>query len=278
MRISIFEKTRDRSTTWSFFLRDVFWILVATLGTAFFLKMFVLEAFRIPSASMANTLQVGDYLLVNKLSYGIHTPRFEPISAGFFPSIHLPLFRSVRRGDVIVFEYPGDRNEVHHNGSSNYIKRCIGLPGDTITIRNEVVWVNGLRTNHPSEASPSSPFSFVEDFGPVVVPSRGMRVILSDSTVNDWRTILIREGHSVAVNGEGVVMLDGAPADHAIITQNYYFVLGDNRTNSQDSRHWGYVPEQNIIGEALMVYWSWESIRDGNRMHVRWDRIGTIIK
>jgi signal peptidase I len=278
MRLSFFNKKRDRSAGWSSFLRDVFWILAATLGTAFFLKMFVLEAFRIPSASMANTLQVGDYLLVNKLSYGIRTPRFEPISAGVIPSFRLPFFRSIRRGDVVVFEYPGDRNEIHSNGSINYIKRCIGLPGDTIEIRNEVVWVNGLPINHPSASSPPSPYSFVEDFGPVVVPSKGMRVPLSDSTMDEWRTILVREGHSVAVNGDGVVMLDGDPADHAFITQNYYFVLGDNRTNSKDSRHWGFVPEQNIIGEALMVYWSWEPIRDGNRMHVRWDRIGAIIK
>lgn len=262
----------------SSFWRDIVWIIVATLATAFVLKMFVLEAFRIPSASMANTLQVGDYLLVNKLAYGIRIPRLETASASLLPSFQIPMFRSIHRGDVVVFEYPGDRNELHPEESVNYIKRCVGLPGDTIAIRSGAVFVNGRRMILASESRHSAEPISAEDFGPVVVPFAGMRVDLSDSTLDTWRTMLMREGHAVAMNSDRVVVLDGIATREAVIGQDYYFVLGDNRANSRDSRHWGYVPQRNIIGEALVVYWSWESNGTGDRMHIRWDRVGKLVR
>jgi signal peptidase I len=106
-----------------------------TLLVALVLKLFVVEAYRIPSTSMENTLQVGDFLLVNKLAYGLHTPRRIPFTSTSLSSFTLPLFRGVHRGDVVVFEFPGGRDEVKPSESVNYIKRCIGLPGDTVEIR-----------------------------------------------------------------------------------------------------------------------------------------------
>jgi signal peptidase I len=235
------------------FWRDIIWIVAATIATAFFLKMFVLEAFRIPST-------------------------FDQTFASLLPSLQSPMFRSVRRGDIVVFEYPGERNELRPEERVDYIKRCVGLPADTIMIRNGELTVNGRRMVLPSELGASAETLSSEDFGPVVVPFAGMRVELSDSTIDTWRTFLMREGHTVAVNGDRAVILDGTTAHQAVVAQNYYFVLGDNRTNSRDSRHWGYVPQQNIIGEALVVYWSWEPTGGGDRMHVRWDRVGTFVR
>lgn len=272
--------------------RDVVLVVVYTLATAFLLKTFVVEAFRIPSASMENTLQVGDFLLVNKLAYGLRTPRFESPSAVIIPSVRIPLFRSVRRGDVIVFEFPHPPNEFDAGGRVNYIKRCVGVPGDTVAIRNGIVFVNGeriLSPTHGREEWRSSSHSsrqifpphrgFTEtEYGPIVVPFKGMEVTLDGSTIDQWRDLIAREGHSVAANEEGRVLIDGEFAGQYRVEQDHYFVLGDNRSNSHDSRHWGFVPEENIVGEALFVYWSWRQSEADGPMQIRWDRVGTLIR
>jgi len=282
---------RENRTRW----RDIVLVVVYTLATAFVLKTFVVEAFRIPSASMENTLQVGDFLLVNKLAYGLRTPRFETSSAVLLPSIRIPLFRSVRRGDVIVFEFPRRPNDLDLNERVNYIKRCIGMPGDTVLIRNGMVFVNGARVLSPVHSRsdwrpshsiddgghrifpPGSGFTETE-YGPIIVPFKGMEVAVDGTTLSRWRDLIMREGHSVAANDEGRVMIDGEFVERYRVEQDHYFVLGDNRSNSHDSRHWGFVPEENIVGEALFVYWSWRQSEPDGPMHIRWERVGTLIR
>jgi len=273
--------------------------ILITLLAALVLKLFVVEAYRIPSTSMENTLYVGDYLLVNKLSYGLHTPRRIPLTATPFSSFTLPLFRSVHRGDVIVFEFPGNRNEVKPSESVNYIKRCIGLPGDTIEIRSGNVFVNRIQTSFPlhgrrtmhtggntlrrnAEMFPeSSNFSDV-DYGPVVVPKRGDILKIEPASLSLWSIFIEREGHTIQFRAD-TLLIDGTQEFSYRVQQDYYFVLGDNRDNSMDSRYWGFVPADHLVGEALFIYWSWDpevpvySISE-KFSTIRWDRIGTLIR
>ena len=279
----------------SFFKTLLFTILVA-----FFLKIFVVEAFRIPSGSMENTLLVGDFLLVNKLAYGVKTPRYAPFTNLAIPSFTLPLFRDVRRGDVVVFEFPGSHGGELPSGPEYYIKRCIGLPGDTINIRSGYVMVNGREVLLPSHARSSVIAGPIEydasdlgqstrrsidgnNFGPTIVPKKGDEILLTLTTMNSWKNLIEREHHSLGISPGGAVLVDGAEASSYVVERDYYFMLGDNRGNSLDSRYWGFVPDDHILGEALLLYWSWDSERPGDETHsqsasVRWNRIGTLIR
>ena len=183
--------------------------------------------------------------------------------------------------------------------SVNYIKRCIGLPGDTIEIRLGKVFVNGIETGFPlsgrntthpidnafrqnAEMFPDgSAFSDV-NYGPVVVPKRDDILKIDPATFSRWYMIVEREGHTVQFNA-GTIFIDSAATSRYRVQQNYYFVLGDNRDNSMDSRYWGFVPDDHLIGEALFIYWSWDpeipvySISE-KYSTIRWNRIGTLIR
>jgi signal peptidase I len=164
---------------------------------------------------------VGDFVLVNKFAYGASTPRFLPVLGSRLPVLRLPAPGSPRRGDVIVFYAP--------DGSPPrlYVKRLVGLPGDTVMLRGGALIVNGQKIPSPPSAKPAQ--TPVPDFGPVVVPAAGGRIL--------------------------------------------YFVLGDNRDDSLDSRAWGFVPFDRVVGRAMMIYWS----VDG-RTGIRWGRPGTVIR
>ena len=274
-------------------------IILITFLAALGLKLFVVEAYRIPSTSMENTLQVGDFLLVNKLAYGLHTPRRIPFTAISLSSFTLPLFRNVHRGDVVVFEFPGSIYEVTPSESVNYIKRCIGLPGDTVEIRSGKVFIDGRETSFPlhgrstthptdnafrqyAEIFPEgSAFSDV-NYGPVVVPKRGDVLKINPAALSRWRIFIEREGHTVQTSANAI-LIDGEATSSYRVERNYYFVLGDNRDNSMDSRYWGFVPSDHVIGEALFIYWSWDpeipvySVSE-KYSTIRWNRIGTLIR
>jgi signal peptidase I len=288
------ESKSTRVRTLVEYLRTV----LITLVVALFLKAFVVEAFRIPSGSMEATLHVGDFLLVNKLAYGIRTPRFIPLTNFTLPTWYAPIFRSVQRGDVIVFEFPGTGGVAGGREPVNYIKRCVGLPGDVVEIRDGQVFVNGVRFDFPPTAIPASAGGsshlrhFVspwgedytgERFGPVQVPKKGDRVTITAENLPRWSAVLQGEGHRLGLDAAGSVLIDGKPAAEYVVQRNYYFVMGDNRGNSLDSRAWGFVPEDHLIGEALLVYWSWDpevAFSDiWNKLKsIRWERIGTIIR
>ncbi len=274
--------------------------ILFTLLIALMLKTFVVEAFRIPSGSMENTLLVGDFLLVNKLAYGLRTPRYVPLTNVAIPSIALPALKSVQRGDVIVFEFPGERSRRENQESVNYIKRCIALPGDTLEILTGRVFVNGRELTVPANAKATNGFKsphwqrsyrlfppgagFTEGrYGPLNVPRQGDVITLDASTFDRWRTFITREGHSLRLTPGGKVLLDDMELSTYTVERNYFFVMGDNRENSLDSRYWGFVPESNLIGEALVVYWSWDpDIVLSNFVDkagsIRWGRIGTLIR
>lgn len=273
--------------------------VLVTLLIAFTLKAFVIEAFRIPSASMEDTLLVGDFLLVDKFLYGIRTPRYVPLTKVAIPTLSLPPFKSIERGAVIVFEFPGDGDRIENPEGVNYVKRCIGLPGDTIELRGSKVFANGDELALPAHARssvgnhrywrrnyhlfpPGAGFT-EEHYGPLWVPKRGAVIELNESNFDQWRTFIVREGHRVRMDIDGIIYIDERKQNRYVVERNYYFVLGDNQDNSLDSRYWGFVPENHIIGEALMIYWSWDPDIPASSFweklkSVRWDRISTLIR
>jgi signal peptidase I len=189
------------------------WENVKQIGLAVILaliiKTSVVEAYKIPSGSMEDTLLIGDFLLANKFIYGARLP---------LVNYRLPSFTEPDRGDIIIFIYPVDR-------VTKYIKRCIGLPGDTIQVRNKKLFVNGARYEDPT-------FSKYMDTTRTGIPR-------------------IRPRGRGGRDGRDNFGPFTVPPDS-------YFMMGDNRDNSLDSRFWGAVHRDLILGEAMMVHWSWD--------------------
>lgn len=286
--------------TWRSKVREYTETILITILVAFFLKTFVVEAFRIPTGSMEQTLLVGDFILVNKFIYGASSPKFIPFTDVSLPYVRLSHLRKPARGDVIVFEFPGERDEAHPRVLVNYVKRCVAVPGDTLEIIDKVLFANGSRFLEPDGVRFDTPAArpkekpnnrtfprhsgFNEDnYGPVEVPERGTVVPLSRDNIQQWKTFIEREGHTVQYGLQGKILIDGREADSYVVERDYYFVMGDNRDNSLDSRFWGFLPDENIVGQATLIYWSWEqdiafmSLLD-KFGSVRWDRIGNIIR
>ncbi len=281
-------------------LRNYAELLVMTILAALFLKFFIVEAYRIPTSSMENTLLAGDFVLVNKFIYGARTPRYIPFTSVHVPSIQLPVLSPVRRGDVVVFEFPGNYIEGRQHEVINYVKRCIALPGDTLSIVNRVVRVNGTpipppyrgradrllvypRGFHDYRIFPRGAAFNEDNFGPIVIPGAGTEVFLTAGSINQYQELIEHEGHSVALRGSSEVLIDGTPTSMYHVQCDYYFMMGDNRDNSLDSRFWGFVPADLIIGKAFMIYWSVDEHRASTALidhfgSTRWDRIGSIVQ
>lgn len=295
------QKAVDRKSVIVRLVIDYAKTVFLTLLVALVLKSFVLEAFRIPSGSMENTLIVGDFVLVDKLAYGLRLPRTIPLtSIPLHPEVFLP-WGSVGRGDVVVFEYPGEVNLTNSDRQAHYVKRCMGLPGDTIRIHEGGVFVNNTEMTAPPYGKLSDRFETgdrrygttrgvlegrgftEEEFGPLVVPKRGSIIQLNVGNFDEWRRFILREGHRIHLGANEAVYVDDQPVTTYTVERDYFFMLGDNRHNSLDSRFWGFVPEENLIGEALLVYWSWDPEipvmhAEGKMKSIRWGRIGTLIR
>ena len=190
-------------------LREYFESIVIAVILALFIRTFVVQAFKIPTGSMEETLLIGDHLLVNKFVFG---PAPTAAERALLP------IGTIKRRDILVFKYPEEPDR-------DFIKRVIGLPGETVELREKKVYINGTALDEPyvhfltAPAGPSefhevTSFDVRERFGPVTVP-----------------------------------------ADH-------YFMMGDNRDNSQDSRYWGFLPRENIKGKSLVIYWSYQAERE----------------
>ncbi len=217
--IELKKNTKEKSA-----LREYTEAILIAFAVALFVRTFVVQAFKIPSGSMLPTLQVGDYLLVNKFIYGIKIP--------FKHTTLIPL-SSPKRGDVIVFRYP-------ENEKLDYIKRVVATPGDKLEVRAKQLYINGQEAEDnrswlekPNEILPKTESSR-DNFGPIIVP------------------------------------------------EGKFFVMGDNRDNSYDSRFWGYVKEDQLVGKAFILYWSWDlhaPLLSAKRWtSIRWKRLGDIIK
>src|SRR5262245_12810113 len=189
-------------------LREYFESIVIAVILALFIRTFVVQAFKIPTGSMENNLLIGDHLLVNKFALG-------PTATGLERAL-LPM-KPIRRGDVIVFKYPEEPDR-------DFIKRVIGLPGETLEVRDKKVYINGKPLDEP----------YVHFLAPPSV-----------SEYNEVTSFDVRERYGPVT----------VPADQ-------YFMMGDNRDNSQDSRYWGFLSKELIKGRAVVIYWSYESGRE----------------
>lgn len=335
----------------------VFAVIAATIIRGLFI-----EAYTIPTGSMERTLLVGDFLFVSKVNYGARTP-ITPIAFPFahhtmpiintkaywdgiqLPYYRLPGFGKVERYDVVVFNYPMDADAPLNrpvDKRENYIKRCMGIPGDTLKLVGAQVFVNGKPADLPkmsqtqyyvktdgsdfnpkaledikadvervttdeyvitmpkAEVEKIKAFSNVkmvtpviaeqktfeqqvfpgdphlvwnqDNFGPVIIPKKGWTVKLDSLSFPIYRrAIEIYEGNKLEVKGNDI-MINGQKTDSYTFKMDYYWMMGDNRHNSLDSRYWGFVPEDHIVGKALFVWMSWDDT--ASLFHkIRWERL-----
>jgi signal peptidase I len=183
-------------------LREYFESIVIAVILALFVRTWVVQAFKIPTGSMENNLLIGDHLLVNKFV-------FAP-SASAAERVLLPM-SGIRRGDVVVFKYPEDPER-------DFIKRVIGLSGETLEVRDKKVYIDGQPLDEP--------------YVHYLQPAGGQHEFTSFDVRDRYGPVSVPEGH--------------------------YFVMGDNRDNSQDSRYWGFLPKHYVKGKALLIYWSYD--------------------
>ena len=348
-------------------LREWIEALLFAVIAASIIRGFVLEAFTIPTSSMEKSLLVGDYLFVSKYHYGARTP-ITPLS---FPLVHnkmplfggdsyidavqlpyyrFPGFSEIKRRDVVVFNYPQDENHPVDK-RDNYIKRCVAMPGDTFSIVNRRVHINGqpeqwmrtfqfayiVRTNgtgfsdralrrhditdfrkydattyelymtrsaaeaignmrHVERIQPKiepknrfkpeiypyyKPLPWnVDNYGPLVIPRQGMTVTMNEKNYHLYgRCIRDYEMPDKKLEFKnGKTFLAGNPIEKYTFQMNYYFMMGDNRHNSKDSRYWGFVPENHIVGKAVLTWFSVDQNATSLGEKIRWERIGAKIE
>lgn len=248
--------------------REYFESAVVTVIMALFGMTFIVQAVKVPTGSMQNTIMIGDHLLVNKFI--------------FAPGQSLPFLpqREIKRGDIIVFKYPAttfNKDEVERPDNrkifTNYVKRVIGLPGDRISLRGHDVIVNGE-----------------------VVRERRIGVVDDDKNHKDAPLEPLIDPVPPRQSGELYDVYYSSDADQTpryevfqggdeiVVPPASYFVMGDNRDNSQDSRFWGFVPRDHVIGRAMFVYWSYDESAPVTTFIVdffkntRWTRTGTLVK
>jgi signal peptidase I len=246
------------------------WTRSILIAVALFLvvRAFLVEAFKIPTSSMEGTLLVGDYLLVNKAVFGAEVPLL---------GLRLPAWRDPNRGDVVVFHPP-------HEPLKNYVKRVVGVPGDTLEMREKTLFVNGreMQEDYVRHFDRRGDATHVDmrwqrtyllaveaDPDPTYGESDGGSAYGSGSSAYDYRSS--RERYRPSRDNWGPIS----------IPEDSYFVLGDNRDNSEDSRYWGFVDRRSIRGQPWRLYFSYDRTSESGRpwfQAVRWARLGQVVR
>jgi signal peptidase I len=358
------KKKKEKSEIKSWFNAILFAVIAATI-----LRTFLIEAYTIPTSSMEKSLLIGDFLFVSKVSYGPRVP-MTPIA---FPLVHhtLPFtqktpaylkwiqlnyyrmkgFGDIERNDCVVFNYPADdalHPERPIDKKENYIKRCVGIPGDVLEIKNTDLYVNGepqtitekmrnqfryyvktdgtlfsertlnkyniyegqilsrngdyelmlndqsleaikrftyvkkvekividkgIKVNSPELIFPEDNFNWnLDNFGPIKVPQKGSQVDISTDNIELYRRIIeTYENNKLEVIDNEIYINDNLASSYTF-SMNYYWMMGDNRHNSLDSRYWGFVPEDHVVGKALFIWMSWDKNKTGINK-IRWNRL-----
>ncbi len=361
------KKTLKKSTTREWTEAIIFAVVAATL-----IRTLFIEAYTIPTPSMERSLLVGDFLFVSKVNYGPRLP-MTPVAFPFahhtmpligtkaywdglkLPYYRLPGLSDIKKGDVVVFNYPMDADSPLNrpvDKRENYIKRCQGTPGDTLSVLGAQVYVNGkMAPNPPGEQidytvttsgmdlnpqikddlnvseydnvpyptmtkeaantlkgysnvksitpnikqrgasdtqNPVFPTKYpihyaltdklpdykwnVDNFGPIIIPKKGWTVKLDSLTFPLYeRAIEVYENNKVQIVGKDI-LINGQKTDNYTFKMNYYWMMGDNRHDSEDSRFWGFVPEDHIVGKALFIWMSWDD-KASFLGKIRWSRL-----
>lgn len=350
------EKPKSKLREWTDAI--VFAVIAATI-----IRWLIMEAFTIPTPSMEKSLLVGDFLFVSKLHYGARTPA-TPLQVPLthqtiwgtsipsyldwiqLPQFRLPGFSHVKKGDVVVFNHPTEL-QYPVDLKTNYIKRCVGVAGDTIRVTDMQVYVNGKTEANPpkmqfkyfiktdenlnnrifdkydiTEVYPMSggylvftmpevakeleTLSFIKSvqvieesegvgeariypdasklpwntdyWGPIVIPAKGMTIPVNDETLTKYGYVIqFYEYNDEVKIADGKLEIDGQPVTSYTFKQDYYFMMGDNRHNSEDSRFWGFVPADHIVGKALFIWMSIDP-NGGFVNKIRWSRLFNLIK
>ncbi len=359
-RVEAFKQNHPKSAGREWLDAIAFAVIAATI-----IRWFFIEAYTIPTSSMEKSLLIGDFLFVSKVNYGPRVPN-TPLSFPFahnkmpilgtksylewinLPYMRFPGFETIEKGDIVVFNFPEDK-ERPVDKRDNYIKRCVGTPGDSLQVEKSQLYVNGeAATNRPTyqyrymvktNGNPI-PRDYIEDelnirkwgyvnrkagkyhiwttknlinriknleyvqkverkiqpsgkalsdiypsyqklpwnvdnFGPVYIPEKGDTVKLNKVNYHLFKRVIRRyENHKTQwKNGEAYI--DGEKSDQYVFDMDYYFMMGDNRHNSLDSRFWGFLPEDHVVGKALFLWMSWDSRGPTYKIwnRVRWERL-----
>jgi signal peptidase I len=364
------DTTKKKSTTREWVDAIIFAVIAATL-----IRTLFIEAYTIPTPSMERSLLVGDFLFVSKVNYGARLP-MTPVAFPFahhtmpligtkayWDGIKLPYYRlpglsDIKKGDVVVFNYPMDADSPYYrpvDKRENYIKRCQGTPGDTLSVVDAQVFVNRKAAPNPpgeqidytvtsNTTDPINPqlyeelnatfyptfpnptmtkesadklkgYSYiksvvadvkpkgtadimnpvfpnkyprfytlnnkmpdykwnVDNFGPIIVPKKGWTLKLDSLTLPLYgRAIEIYENNKIEIKGNDI-LINGVKTNTYTFKMNYYWMMGDNRHDSEDSRFWGFVPEDHIVGKALFIWMSWDDSDNASFFNkIRWGRL-----
>lgn len=349
-----------------------FAIIAATI-----VHTYIMQPYTIPTSSLEKSLLIGDFLFVSKFHYGARVP-MTPIAAPMvhdslpfvgtksylkkpqLPYLRIPGFQNIKRNEIVVFNWPVDtvqkffdRSGAHFDKpidkKSNYVKRCVGIAGDSLEIRNGYIFINGKQTVLPDRAKPqyihkvytdgqqltsttlkrygvtegsyqgdyyflnltdenaaklknnpivksiskeltqagsydsgifphSEQYPWtVDNFGPIYIPEEGKTVELNAQSLPFYKRIIEEyENNDLTINGDEI-FINGKIATNYTFKQNYYWMMGDNRHNSEDARYWGYVPFDHVVGKPVFVWFSWDTNGQGISNKIRWDRVFTTV-
>jgi signal peptidase I len=359
MNWKFWQSTSRRSAAREWTDAIIFAVIAATI-----IRTFFIEAFTIPTPSMEKTLMVGDFLFVSKVNYGARTP-MTPLSFPFvhqelpiiggksyseaikFPYYRLPGFASIKNNDIVVFNYPME-DDRPIDKQTHYIKRCVGISGDTLQVIDRALFINGKKAMQPKKSQyvydiktngtdineqifrknditdggptynvgeyrfcltgasakvlkdlpnvtnvtvmnqpkeqyedyiyPSDPKLKwnMDNYGPIYIPKKGVTIDLNANNIAIYRRVIsVYEGNTLQER-EGKIYINGQLATKYTFKMDYFFMMGDNRHNSADSRFWGFVPEDHIVGKAVFIWMSWDT--NGTFLNkIRWNRLFRLI-
>lgn len=273
-------------------------VVLISLAVAVLLRLFVVDFYSIPSDSMSPSIEPGDFIMVNKLSFGARMYKnFDFLKDGSRPPIwRVKGYAPIRRGDVVVFNFPYSKgwNKISMHLSRFYVKRCIGIPGDTLQIRDAYYEINGQRGfgnieeqqriadyqgEFPQGTYHTIPFDSrlnwnIVNMGPLYIPRQGDRISIDTLSCRLYKKMIAYESGLNLRESEGKVYSRDSLVEQYTFRKNWYFMGGDQMWNSRDSRYIGLIPEEFIVGKASMVLTS----KNPETRKYQWHRFFTLIK